>query len=94
MNIADYRINRLDKVNWKLEHYAKVTNPKTGQTRMEWQAKGYFGKLEHILDFIIDSKLEGSGARGLKQSVKALRSELAELRSELLKELFFPDDGE
>ena len=74
---------QIDK-NWKITarplniELNKLTKKKNGDTG--WAVVGYYQKMEHALDRLVDEKVYESGA----VSFDALKSELAELRSEVV----------
>lgn len=54
MKAGNARIVRADKYNVAVEVLNEVTNPKTKETRLEWQEQGYYG---HRLKWAAESAL-------------------------------------
>ena len=77
---------QIDK-NWKLTTddmnvilCRRVEHKKKNAKGVDWSNVGYYQKIEHALDRLVDEKIYESGA----VSFKALKSELVDLRSKVV----------
>lgn len=86
-----FRINRYDDKNWIIEELVEGgINPKTReQAEPKWINIGFFGKLEHVVFYLIDRKIvfsDGTKGKEILEAIKQAKVEAVEfLKNELAK---------
>lgn len=73
------RIKKCDALNFCVEVYREVINPKTKEKREEWKEEGYFGhRLEHAIEFAVLRGYAVDGIVTLEEHKKMMKTMLEE----------------
>lgn len=86
-DILKWRIKRYDELNWVLEELVDGVNPRTKEPCQNWKVRGYFGRLEHLFDHLLDRHLVGpkNEVKGLSESIEELLTELRQTKTKLVQ---------